>query len=143
MAREELSAEQAESLIQEFLAEGPYAVVGASSNRDKYGNKCLRVYQQKGLTVYPINPVQEEIEGLKAWPSLSALPEPVRSISIITPPQVTERIVEEAARLGISYLWIQPGAESDKALERAAELGLKTIHGGPCILVALGYLESP
>ena len=139
MAPKELSAGQTAALIKEFLDQGPYAVVGASTNRAKYGNKCLRVYQQHSLPVYPVNPVQEEIEGLKAYASLAELPETVRGISIITPPQVTERIVEEAARLGISYLWIQPGAESDKALERAAELGLKTIWGGPCILVALGY----
>jgi len=141
MAAREPSPELTETLIKEFLEQGPYAVVGASTNRDKYGNKCLRVYQQNELPVYPVNPVQEEIEGLKAYPSLSALPESVRGVSIITPPQVTEKIVEEAARLGIPYLWMQPGAESEKALERAEELGLKTISGGPCILVALGYRE--
>lgn len=132
----------AEELIQEFLAEGPYAVVGASTNRAKYGNKCLRVYQQRGLPVYPVHPAQEEIEGLKAYASLSDLPEEVRGVSIITPPQVTEKIVEEAGRLGIPYLWMQPGAESEKALARAAELGIQTIAGGPCILVALGFREE-
>ena len=132
-------AEQTDQLIQEFLEEGPYAVVGASTNRAKYGNKCLRVYQQHGLSVYPVHPTQEVIEGLQVYASLSDLPQPVHGVSIITPPQVTEKVVEEAGRLGIPYLWMQPGAESDKALQRAKELGIQTISGGPCILVKLGY----
>lgn len=126
-------------MIEEFLESGPYAVVGASTNRAKYGNKCLRVYLQHGLQVTPVHPAQEEIEGLKAYPSLEALPGPVRGVSIITPPRVTEQVVEQAGKLGIPYLWMQPGAESEKAVERAHELGIKTISGGPCILVALGF----
>jgi len=128
--------------VREFLAAGPWAVVGATSDRSKYGNKVLRCYLQNGKTpVYPVNPRASEIEGLAARASLSMLPEPARAISIITPPEITEGIVEEAAQLGIRYLWMQPGAENARALRRADEHGLECIAGGPCILVVLGYRE--
>lgn len=128
--------------IREFLAEGPWAVVGATTVRAKYGNKVLRCYLQNGKTpVYPVNPRAGEIEGLVAYPDLAALPEPARAISIITPPAITEEIVVVAARLGIRHLWMQPGAESPRALRLADEHGLACIAGGPCLLVVLGYRE--
>jgi len=128
--------------IQAFLERGPWAVVGASSARAKYGNKVLRCYLQNGKApVYPVNPRALEIEGVRCYPSLAALPERARAVSIITPPAITEATVEEAAELGIRHLWMQPGAESRRALARADELGLEVIAGGPCLLVALGYRE--
>jgi uncharacterized protein len=128
--------------IESFLAEGPWAVVGASTDREKYGNKVLRCYLQSDRRpVYPINPKAAEVEGLEAYPDLDALPEAVRGISIITPPSVTEAVVEKAAELGIGHLWMQPGAESEAAIARAAELGQSLIAGGACLLVVLGYRE--
>jgi len=127
--------------IDAFLAAAPFAVVGASTIRSKYGNKVLRCYQQHGLEVFPINPREPEVEGLPAFPSLSELPRKPGAISLITPPAITLKVVEEAAALGIRHLWMQPGAESPEALQRAAELGLEVIAGGPCLLVVLGYHE--
>lgn len=127
--------------ISAFLNGTTFAVVGASNDRSKYGNKVLRVYQQNGLTVYPVNPRVEEIEGLTCYPDLASLPEAVHGVSILTPPAVTEDIVEQAHAAGVPYLWMQPGAESDRAIERAGELGLNVIAGGPCILVKLRYRE--
>ena len=128
--------------IEAFLSAGPWAVVGATSVRSKYGNKVLRCYlQHERAPVYPVNPRGGVIEGVQAYASLSTLPEPVRAISIITPPRISEEIVLEAARLGIRYLWMQPGAESPRALALAEEHGLELIAGGPCILVVLGYRE--
>ena len=84
--------------IERFLSEGPWAVVGASEDRSKYGNKVLRAYLQAGKSpVYPVNPKATEIEGQTAYPDLASLPEEPRGISIITPPAVTESVVEEAA----------------------------------------------
>lgn len=128
--------------IQAFLAAGPWAVVGATRVRAKYGNKVLRCYQQHDLApLYPVNPRAGEIEGLPAYPSLSATPERARAVSIITPPAITEAVVEEAASLGIRYLWMQPGAENARALSLAERHGLECIAGGPCLLVVLGYRE--
>jgi len=125
--------------IRAFLQEGPYAVVGASADREKYGNKVLRCYQQQDRVVYPINAKVDEVEGLKAYPSLRALPVKPRAISIITPPKVTEQVVREAAEAGVRYVWMQPGAESAEAVQSAEALGLEVIHGGPCVLVVLGF----
>jgi len=128
--------------ILTFLAEGPYAVVGASTDRSKYGNKVLRCYQQHGREVYPVNPTASEVEGLQAYPELGGLPLPVPSVSIITPPLITERVVEAAAGAGVKRVWMQPGSESPEAVARAEALGLEVIAGGPCLLVAMGYREA-
>jgi uncharacterized protein len=127
--------------IDAFLAGDSFAVVGASTDRNKYGNKVLRSYVQAGRRVFPVSPNADEVEGLKCYPDLASLPERVHGVSIVTPPKVTESIVEQAAEQDISYLWMQPGAESAKAIERGAELGLTLIHSGPCVLVAQGFRE--
>ena len=131
-----------DELIDHFLRAGPWAVAGASNDRAKYGNKVLRCYLQHDRTpVYPVNPHADEVEGVRAYSDLAALPEPVRGLSIITPAHVTESLVEQAADAGIRRLWMQPGAESARALELAEERGLDVIAGGPCVLVVLGYRE--
>lgn len=127
--------------IAEFLAGTRYAVAGASKDRAKYGNKVLRCYLQNGRDVIPVHPREAEIEGALCVRDLASLPRGVHGLSIITPPPVTEQLVEDAARAGITRLWLQPGAESERALTRAAELGLSVIAGGPCLLVVLGFRE--
>jgi predicted CoA-binding protein len=124
------------------MSEGPYAVVGTSSDRSKYGNMVLRAYQQRGEEVYPINPRAENIEGLKAYGSLGALPRKARGVSIITPPAITERVVEEAAQAGAEFVWMQPGAESPEAIRKAEALGLKVIASGACYLVVAHFHED-
>jgi len=63
-------------------------------------------------------------------------------VSVITPPSVTEQIVEEAIKLGVQHIWLQPGAESPDAIEACRNAGINVIHSGPCILVVLGYSET-
>jgi len=128
--------------IDAFLASGPFAVVGASTDRSKYGNKVLRCYQQHGREVYPVNPKAPEVEGLVAYPSLAALPSKVPAISVITPPAATEQVVREAHAAGVRHVWMQPGAESDEAVRTAQALGMNVIAGGPCLLVVMGYREG-
>ena len=123
--------------IAAFLAAGPFAVAGASADRAKYGNRVLRALIAAGRRVYPVNPHEAEIEGLRCYADLASLPEPVRSLSIVTPPSVTEQIVLAAAAAGIENVWMQPGAESPHAVAEAERLGLNVIAGGPCLLVAL------
>lgn len=127
--------------IQTFLSGQRFAVVGASRDREKYGNKVLRAYLQNGLEAVPVNPGGEEIEGLASYPELSAVPGRVDGVSIITPPPVTEKVVEQAVALGIKHIWMQPGAESSAAIEAARRSGANVIAGGPCALVALRYHE--
>ena len=123
--------------IRRFLESGPVAVAGASRDRSKFGNRVLLHYLRAGWDAHPVNPREDEIEGRRAYPDLASLPAGVRGLSIVTPPAITERLVEEAAEAGIRLLWMQPGAESARAVARAEELGLDCIHGGPCVLVEL------
>jgi uncharacterized protein len=125
--------------INNFLDGKRFAVVGASQDKSKYGNKALRVYQQNRMEVIPVNPKADEIEGLKAYPDLASIPGDVHGVSIITPPAVTERVVSEAIQKGVKHIWMQPGAESEAAIAAAQEAGANVIAGGPCILVALHY----
>lgn len=126
--------------IEAFLAGTRFAVVGASRDRAKFGNRVLRCYAAQGRTVWAVNPNEPggEVEGHPCVPDLASLPGPIDGLSIVTPPAVTERVVEEAAAAGIRRIWMQPGAESRSAIERAEELGLEVIAGGPCVLVELG-----
>lgn len=127
--------------IQRFLSSPAYGVVGASTRRHKYGNKVLRCYQQNGRRAIPVNPREPEIEGAASVASVLELPDDVRSLSVITPPAVTERIVADAIRKGIEHIWMQPGAESDKAVADCEAAGINVIADGSCVLVVLGYRE--
>ncbi|HLO26334.1 MAG TPA: CoA-binding protein [Geobacteraceae bacterium] len=127
--------------IEEFLKAEAFGVVGASSDRSKFGNRVLRCYQEHGLTAVPVNPKEKEIEGTPCVATVADLPGNVSSISIITPPQVTERVVEQAAAKGIRNVWMQPGAESPRAVAFCRENGINVIADGSCILVVLGYRE--
>ncbi len=124
-----------------FLSSECFGVVGASTSREKYGNKVLRCYLQHNRKAIPVNPKERIIEGVPCVASISELPDEVRSLSIITPPRVTERIVEDAVARGIGNLWMQPGAESSRAVARAREAGINVIAGGSCLLVALGFQD--
>jgi uncharacterized protein len=127
--------------IETFLQAPAFGVVGASSKPEKYGNKVLRCYLQNGRRAVPVNPVEKEIEGVGVVADVSQLPSEVSSISIITPPRVTEKVVDAAIAKGIRNLWMQPGAESPAAVERARQAGLNVIADGSCLLVVLGYQD--
>jgi predicted CoA-binding protein len=127
--------------IDEFLKAEAFGVVGASSDRSKYGNRVLRCYQMNNRKAVPVNPKETEIEGMHCVPSVLDLPDDVASISVITPPAVTERVVEQAAARGIRNVWMQPGAESPRAVAFCRENGINVIADGSCILVVLGYRE--
>ena len=127
--------------IARFLASPAFGVVGASPRRHKYGNKVLRCYQQAGRPAIPVNPREAEIEGVACVASVRELPGAVNSISIITPPRVTERVVEEAIHSGIENVWMQPGAESEQAVAMCRAAGINVIADGSCVLVVLGYRE--
>jgi predicted CoA-binding protein len=127
--------------IDRFLESPAFGVVGASPRRHKYGNKVLRCYQQAGRRAIPVNPREPEIEGVPCVASVLDLPEDVRSVSVITPPPVTERVVEQAIAKGIENVWMQPGAESEAAVEACRQAGINVIADGSCVLVVLGYRE--
>jgi predicted CoA-binding protein len=125
--------------IDTFLAAPSFAVVGASDDPNKYGYKCYACFLQNMRKAFPVNPRAQTVMGNPAYASLASLPEKVESVSVITPPAVTEKVVEEAIACGVKNIWMQPGAESQAAVDRARQAGLNVIAGGPCLLVTLGY----
>lgn len=128
--------------IDAFLESAAFAVFGASTNRAKYGNKVLRCYLQHHKKVYPVNPRAQLVEGLTALHSVAELPAEVQSISIITPPALTEQIVSDAISKGVKHIWMQPGAESKAAIDMCLQHGVNVIAGGPCLLVVLGFSDA-
>jgi len=128
--------------IETFLAGKRFAVVGASQDRTKYGNKVLRVYQQNKRDVVPVNSKADDVEGLKAYAALASIPGQIDGVSIITPPAVTEQVVQNAIQRGIKNIWMQPGAESTASIKAAEEGGANVIARGPCILVSLHFHDE-
>ena len=116
------------------------AILGASPNRSKFGNISLRAHQQSGYRVFPIHPKESSIEGLKAFASLSEVPEPIQRISVYLPPSVLITVLDEVAEIPHEELWLNPGTESPEVLARAAELGLSPICD--CSIVDLGISPS-
>jgi uncharacterized protein len=115
------------------------AVVGASSNRRKFGNRAVRAFRQQGYTVIPINPHESEIEGLKAYASVLDVAGPIDMASVYLPPEIGEQVIEEIARKNIPEVWLNPGADGDAVVARARALNLKPIIA--CSIVAIG--ENP
>jgi predicted CoA-binding protein len=115
------------------------AVVGASSNRRKFGNRALRAFRQQGYTVVPINPHETEVEGVKAYASVLDVPGAIDMASIYVPPEIGIQVIDEIARKGIAEVWLNPGAESDALIARARALQIQPIVA--CSIVAIG--ENP
>src|SRR5881396_2725687 len=112
------------------------AVIGASNDSRKFGNKAVRAYRQQGYTVVPINPHEREVEGLKTYASVLDVPGPIDMASFYVPPEVGEQIIDEVARKQIPEVWLNPGAESDALIARARGLSLNPIVA--CSIVAVG-----
>lgn len=109
------------------------AVVGASNDVAKYGCIIYEFLRSAGYRVYPINPREEFILGDRAYPDIGSLPEKPDVLNVVTQPQVTEVIIDEAAAQNIGIVWLQPGSESAAAIARARELGIDLIHNA-CIM---------
>ena len=115
------------------------AVVGASRDRRKFGNKAVRGFRQAGYRVAPINPGGDDIEGLQSYPSLRDVPYAIDLASFYVPPDVGVQLVDEVAGLGIPTLWLNPGADGPDVVRRARELGIEPVIG--CSMIRIG--ESP
>lgn len=115
------------------------AVIGASNDRRKFGNRAVRAFLQQGYTVIPINPGEREIEGLPAYASVLDVPVAIDMASFYVPPEIGEALLEEMARKKIPEVWLNPGSESDELIARAHALSIQPIVA--CSIVAIG--ENP
>ncbi len=112
------------------------AVIGASSDRRKFGNRAVRAYLDEGYEVVPINLHEQEIEGLKAYRSVLDVPGPIDMASFYVPPVVGERVIAEVAARQIPEVWLNPGSESDELIARARALSIRPIVA--CSIIAIG-----
>ena len=117
-----------QELIQEFLAQKKFAVVGATDNPEKYGNRIIINLKKRGYEVYPVNPKLKEVEGLTCYASLSDIPVKVDIVDFVVPPAVTEKTLEECVKLGLNRVWLQPGSESEAAITFCFENNMKVVH---------------
>lgn len=112
------------------------AVLGASTDRSKFGNKALRAYQMRGFTLFPVHPREASIEGVAAWPNLSKIPVRPDAISAYLPPKILLTVLPEIAAKGCDELWLNPGTDTDEVLAEAKRLKLNVVQG--CSVVRLG-----
>jgi uncharacterized protein len=112
------------------------AIVGASSNRAKFGNKALRAFRDAGYTVVPINTHEPEIEGLRAYRSVLDVPGAIDMASVYVQPAEALRLLDELERKQVAEIWINPGAESDELLEEARKRKLNVIAA--CSIIGIG-----
>ena len=112
------------------------AVIGASNDRRKYGNKALRALRERGYTVWPVNPNESEVEGIPAFKSIRDVPQRPEMITVYVRPEVVLQIPPDIAAKGCDELWLNPGTESDEVLRRAEELHLNVIQA--CTIIGVG-----
>ena len=128
--------------VESFLGQERLAIVGASASGKGFGVAAFKELRKKGRDVTPIHPSAEAIDGLKAYRSFADLPQPVGGVLVVVPPEQTESVVLEAADAGIRHIWLQQGAESEKAVSLCKERGISVIHG-ECILMFANPVGFP
>jgi hypothetical protein len=120
--------------IQDFLAQKTLALAGMSREEKSFSASVSRELKAKGYRVLPVNPNAAAIGGETCYPSLSALPEKVGGVLVMTRPEHSEAIVREAASQGIRRIWLQQGAQSEAALAVCLEKGLNAVSG-KCVMM--------
>jgi predicted CoA-binding protein len=112
------------------------AVVGASSNRNKFGNKALRAFKAEGYTVIPVNPNEPEVEGIKTFPSVVDVPQAIDMATVYVPPEIGITLLDGFEKKRIPEIWINPGADSDELLAEARRRKLNVIAA--CSIIGIG-----
>lgn len=112
------------------------AVIGASNDRSKFGNRAVRAFHQQGYAVIPINPHEQQIEGLNVYRSVLDVPGTIDMASFYVPPHIGEQVMDEVAKKGVAEVWLNPGAESDRLIAHARALHIQPIVA--CSIMAIG-----
>jgi uncharacterized protein len=113
------------------------AIIGASDDRSKYGNKAVRAFRDQGWEVYPIHPTLTEVEGMPAFPDLDAVPVPqLDRVSFYVPARIGLKLIDAVARKPAGEVWLNPGSESPELVARAEALGLHVIQA--CSILGIG-----
>lgn len=112
------------------------AIIGASNDRSKFGNKAVRAYVSKGFEVFPIHPSEKSIEGIPAYPSILKAPKRPDLASVYLPPAIGIKVLDEIAKAGVKKVYINPGADSPELIAKAKKLKLEPLM--TCSILAIG-----
>jgi len=115
------------------------AVIGASNDRSKFGNKALRAFVRQGYVVFAINPHESTVEGQPAYASVLDVPGPIDMATLYVQPEVGVQLMDEIAKKRIAEVWLNPGADGPAVVARAEALGIKPIQA--CSIIGIG--DSP
>jgi uncharacterized protein len=114
------------------------AVIGANADRSRYSNRCVRAYLRKGYTVYPINPKESAVEGLKTYPSILDVPaQHIDRVSLYVRPELGLKVLDDVARKSVGEVWLNPGADAAEVVAKTRDLGLNVVTG--CSILAIGF----
>ena len=123
-----------ENTVKSFLDMRNFAVVGSFKNETKHAYRILKKLLSQGYNVYPVNPGLKEVEGLKCYANIGDIDEQVDVVNLVTPPAKTEKVLIECMNKGIQRIWMQPGAESEKAIKFCKDNNMKVVYG-TCVLL--------
>ena len=125
-------------LIARILECRVFAVTGVSRDPHKFGHRIYFFLKRAGYEVYPVNPNADCLQEDPCFASLDDLPKIPEVVVTVTQPWITSTTVKDALRLGIPYLWMQPGSEP-RTIESSASI--EVVHGGPCVMVEYNRAE--
>ena len=120
-------------LKKEFMGKKKFAIVGATDNAEKFGHRILMNLKGRGYEVYPVNPRLDKIEDVTCYHTLSDIPLKVDVVDFVTPPERTVEALKECKKLGLECIWLQPGAESDAAIEYCNQNKLRVVYND-CVM---------
>jgi predicted CoA-binding protein len=123
-----------QDLITEFMSKKNFAVVGATDNPEKYGNRIVKNLAKRGYRVFPVNPKLDTLEGLTCYHNLAEIPEKVEVVDFVVPPAVTLATLKQCRELGLTSIWLQPGSEDEAALAFCRDNGMQVVHG-VCVML--------
>jgi predicted CoA-binding protein len=119
------------------MARPTVAVVGASANPRKFGNKAVRAFRNAGYDVYPVNLKGGEIEGLTTYASLAEIPaDRLDSVTIYVPPETVLEVLDQVAAKDVGEVWLNPGTATREVVAKAESLGLNVIQA--CSILGVG-----
>ncbi|NLT27952.1 MAG: CoA-binding protein [Dehalococcoidales bacterium] len=124
-----------QDLIKEFMGKKRFAVIGASDNPEKYGNRIVKNLKARGYEVFPVNPRLKEVEGLVCFSSVADIPCKVDVADFVVPPAVTEEVLKQCVGLGIRRIWLQPGSENEAAISYCRENNLSVVYN-VCVMMS-------
>jgi uncharacterized protein len=116
------------------------AVIGASADKSKYGNKCVRAFVDSDYDVYPVNPKEKEIEGLKCYQSVVDIKDKIDIASVYLPPEIGLKVADDIIKKGIETVYLNPGSESKELISKLEKAGIKVL--ALCSIIAIGKTPS-